>query len=113
MKEQFRAIFTADIEPADAIAQLDRWTTRALRSRLAPFVKAATTMRERRGIIINAIEQGISNGRVEGLNTKVRLIIRRGYGYHSANAALALVMLACGPINLALPHEQPTPHLTK
>lgn len=107
MKEQFRAIFTAGLAPADAIAQLDRWCTRALRSRLAPFIKAARTMRDRRPIIINAIEQGISNGRVEGLNTKVRLIIRRGYGFHSANAALALVMLSCGPINLTLPHEQP------
>lgn len=105
MKEQYRAIFAAGIEPADAIASLDRWITRALRSRLAPFVKAARTMRERRGLIVNAINEGISNGRVEGLNTKVRLIIRRGYGFHSANAALALVMLACGPINLTLPHE--------
>lgn len=41
------------------------------------------------------------------INVKVRLIIRRGYGFHSAKAALALVMLACGPINLTLPHEQP------
>lgn len=106
MKEQFRAIFAAGINPADAIASLDRWITRALRSRLAPFVKAARTMRDRRGIIINAINEGISNGRVEGMNVKVRLIIRRGYGFHSANAALALVMLACGPINLVLPHEQ-------
>ena len=109
MKEQFRAIFTTGLEPADAIGSLDRWITRALRSRLAPFVKAAQTMRDRRGIIINAINEGISNGRVEGLNLKVRLIIRRGYGFHSANAALALVMLTCGPINLQLPHEHPTP----
>lgn len=107
MKEQFRAIFAGDLETAEAIEALDRWTTRALRSRLTPFVKAARTMRDRRGIIINALEQGISNGRVEGLNTKVRLIIRRAYGFHSADAALALVMLACGPIDITLPHERP------
>ena len=107
MKEQFRAIFAGDLEPADAIVLLDRWCARAQRSHLAPFVKAAKTMRERRGLIVNALEQGISNGRVEGLNTKVRLIIRRAYGFHTANAALALVMLACGPINLQLPHERP------
>jgi len=29
-------------------------------------------MRERRDLILNAVEHGISNGRVEGLNTKVR-----------------------------------------
>ncbi len=106
MKEQFRAIFAGDLEAAQAIALLDRWIARASRSRLAPFVKAAKTMRERRPIIVNAIEAGISNGRVEGLNTKVRLLVRRAYGFHSAEAALALVMLACGPITLQLPHEQ-------
>jgi len=72
----------------------------------APFVRAARTMRERRGLIVNTLEHGISNGRVEGLNTKVRLIIRRAYGFHSADAALALVMLSAGPINLKLPHER-------
>ena len=108
MKEQFRAIFAAGLEPADAIAMLDRWITRALRSRLEPFIKAARTMRDRRTHIVNAIEHDLTNARVEGLNTKVRLIIRRGYGFHSAKAALALVMLACGPINLTLPHERQT-----
>lgn len=106
MKEQFRSVFSGDLEAAEAIEALDRWIARASRSRLAPFVKAARTMRERRGIIVNAIEQRISNGRVEGLNTKVRLLVRRAYGFHSAEAALALVMLACGPITLQLPHER-------
>lgn len=105
MKEQFRAIFAGDLPAADALALLDRWISRASRSRLASFAKAAKTIRERRGLIQNALEAGISNGRVEGLNTKVRLIIRRAYGFHSAEAALALVMLACGPIDLKLPHE--------
>lgn len=65
MKEQFGAIFIGGLEPADAIEALDRWTTRALRARLASFAKAARTIRDRRGIIVNALEQGISNGRVE------------------------------------------------
>lgn len=110
MKEQFRAIFAGDLDPADAIALLDRWIARAQRSRLPAFVKVARTMRDRRGLIVNALEHGISNGRVEGLNTKVRLIVRRAYGFHSAEATLALVMLACGPITLTLPHEHPTAH---
>lgn len=106
MKEQFRVIIAGDLEPVDAIDALDRWCARALRSRLPAFVKVARTIRDRRPIIVNALQHGINNGRVEGLNTKVRLIIRRGYGFHSANAALALVMLACGPITLTLPHER-------
>ncbi|HSH59811.1 MAG TPA: ISL3 family transposase [Acidimicrobiales bacterium] len=110
MKEQFRAILAGDLSRDEAAELLDRWCARAQRSRLAAFVRCARTMRERRHLILNAVEHGISNGRVEGLNTKVRLLVRRAYGFHSADAALALVMLAAGPINLQLPHEhhQPT-----
>jgi transposase len=106
MKEQFRAIFAGDLKATDAIELLDRWIARAIRNRLASFVKAARSMRQRRGIIVNALEQGISNGRVEGMNSKVRLLIRRAYGFDSAEAALALVMLVCGPIKLNLPHTR-------
>ena len=106
MKEQFRSIIGSGLSRDEADVLLERWCNRAQRSRLAPFIKAAKTVRLRRDLILNAIEHGISNGRVEGLNTKVRLIIRRAYGFHSADATLALVMLAAGPINLRLPHER-------
>ncbi|MGH9225349.1 MAG: ISL3 family transposase, partial [Acidimicrobiales bacterium] len=92
--------------PTEAIELIDRWCSRAQRSRLAPFVKAATTVRKHRDGILAAIRYGLSNGLVEGLNNKVRLIIRRAYGFHSADAALAVVMLSCGPIELRLPHER-------
>ena len=94
MKEQFRAILAGDLSRDEAGELLDRWCARASRSRLAPFVNVARTMRQRRDMILNAVEPGISNGRVDGLNTKVRLLIRRAYGFHSADAALAL---SCSP----------------
>lgn len=109
MKEQLRAIVAGgDHSRHEAATMLTAWCRRAARSRLPSFVRLAGTIRERTDMILNAIEHGISNGRVEGFNTKVRLIIRRGYGFHSAKAALALVMLAAGPITLTLPHEKPS-----
>ncbi|MGH3699856.1 MAG: transposase, partial [Pseudonocardiaceae bacterium] len=51
------------------------------------------------------------NGRQEGLNNKVRLIIRRAYGFHSPEATLAAVMLACGPVNLKLLYHTPAIHM--
>ena len=107
MKEQFRAILAGDLTRSQAEALLKRWCGRASRSRLAAFVKVARTISERMDLILNAIEHGISNGRVEGLNTKVRLLVRRAYGFHSAEAALALVMLAAGPVKVLLPHQRP------
>lgn len=64
------------------------------------FVKTAATVRKHHDVIVAAIEHGLANGRHEGLN-KVRLIIRRVYGFHSPEAALVLIMLTCGPTNLS------------
>jgi transposase len=110
LKEAFRAIFAGDLD-TDAVAELiDRWISRASRSRLPAFVKTAKTIRKHRAGILAAIRLGINNARNEGLNSVVRLIINRARGFHSAEAALSLVMLACGPITLQLPHERPNTH---
>lgn len=107
LKEAFRAIFAGDLGPEQVAELIDRWISRASRSRLPAFVKAAKTIRRFRDGLLAAIRLNINNGRAEGLNNVVRLIIRRARGFHSAEAALALVMLTCGPITLQLPHERP------
>lgn len=106
LKEALRAIFSHGVTETEADELLQRWCSWAQRSRLQPFVIAARTIREHREGILAAIRLGINNGRIEGLNNRVRLIVRRGFGFHTAQAALALVMLSCGPIELHLPHEQ-------
>lgn len=109
LKEALRAIFAGDLDQLEAAELLDRFCAKAQRTGLAPFVKLARTLRGHREGILAAIRLGLSNAQHEALNNKVRLIIRRAYGFHSATAALALVMLACGPITLRLPHEDPHP----
>jgi len=106
LKEAFRAIFSGDLDADDTSALLDRWCAKASRSRLPSFIRVAKTIRKHRDGILAAIKLGVNNARAEGLNNHVRLITRRAYGFHSAQAALALVMLSCGPIKLYLPHER-------
>jgi hypothetical protein len=43
---------------------------------------------------------------VQSRNTEVRFTVRLVYDFHSADAALALVLLGAGPIDLQLPHER-------
>ena len=100
-----RAIFAPGLDLKDVTVLIDRFTSRATRSRLEPFIRLAKTITKHREGILAAIRLGITQGRTEALNNKVRLITRRAYGFHTANAALALVLLTCGPINLALPHQ--------
>ena len=105
LKEALRGIFAPDLALEDVTVLIGRFLSRAARSRLEPFVRLGQTIRKHRDGILAAIRLGITQGRTEALNNKVRLITRRAYGFHSAKAALALVMLTCGPIILTLPHE--------
>jgi transposase len=63
---------------------LDRWLAWACRSRIPSFVRLSKTIREHRDGILAAVELGLSNSKLEGLNSKIRLINHRGYGHHSA-----------------------------
>jgi transposase len=109
LKEALRGIFAGDLDVAEVSLLLDRFCSRASRSGLKPFVTLAKTIRTRRVGILAAIRLGINNAQHEGLNRRVRLIINRAYGFHSARAALALVMLSLGPITHVLPHERSDP----
>ncbi len=107
MKEMVRAIFAQGLT-AEAVSELlDRLLSRLSRSRLAPFIRLGRTIRKHREGILAARRLTLSNARAEALNNKVKLLVRRAYGFHSATAALALVHLACGPVTLTLPHANP------
>jgi transposase len=106
LKEMVRAIFAAGLSEHTVAELIDRLLSRLSRSRLKPFVRLGRTIRKHREGILAARRLKLSNARAEAMNNKVKLIVRRAYGFHSANAALALVHLTCGPVTLTLPHEQ-------
>jgi transposase len=102
LKEQLRQIYRLPAEQAAGL--LERWLAWARRSRLAPFRKLARTITDQRAGILAAIEHGLSNARVEAINTQIRLITRRAFGFHSANALIALAMLSLADLCPSLPH---------
>jgi len=90
--------------PSDqAEEHLDAWLAWASRSKLKPFVRLARTIRKHKAGVLSAIELGLSNGRLEGLNSKIRLLSHRAYGFHSANALTATIYLCCAGIQIDLP----------
>jgi transposase len=105
LKEALRDVYSARTSAA-ARRRLSAWLAWASRSRLPPFVKLARTLRQHLEGLLAAIEHGLSNGRLEGLNSKVRLLSHRAFGFHSAEALLALVYLCCSGIHVPLPSDQ-------
>jgi len=107
LKEMVREIFKPGLTVAAVERLIDRLLSRLSRSRLEPFVRLGRTIRKHREGILAARRLNLSNARAEAQNNKAKLLVRRAYGFHSARAALALILLACGPVTLTLPHERP------
>jgi len=90
-------------QPARASEHLDSWSRWASRSKLKPFVRLAKTVRKHKQGIVAYTQTGLSNGVVEGLNNKIRLVMRRAYGFRNTAALKAMVLLCCGGLVLNPP----------
>ncbi|MEX2502386.1 MAG: transposase, partial [Trueperaceae bacterium] len=49
------------------------------------------------------LEHGLSNGRVESVNAKIRLIQQRAFGFHHPSALIALAILTLSGFRPTLP----------
>jgi transposase len=105
LKEGLRDLFRLR-RPDDASVHLDWWLAWACRCRIPAFVTLSKTIRANRDRILAAVELGLSNSKLEGLNSKIRLINHRGYGHHTAAALIAMIYLCCGGITVQLPTER-------
>jgi len=92
LKEELRDLYKLP-HPALAAGHLERWLAWARRCRIPAFVALGRTVRAERDRILAAVELGISNSKLEGLNSKIRLINHRGYGHHSAAAVISMIYL--------------------
>lgn len=101
LKEQLRQVFK--LRGAEGMGLLERWLTWARRCRIEPFVKLAKSIAAYRPGIENALTHGLSNARVEAVNTRLRLLIRVAFGFRSTDALIALAMLSLGGLCPPLP----------
>jgi len=76
---------------------------RALHGSRASAVKARTNGSRSFAEVIAAIELGLSNALIEGINAKIRLINARGYGHHSAQTLSSMIYLCLGGLHPKLP----------
>ncbi|WP_346536086.1 ISL3 family transposase [Micromonospora sp. DPT] len=104
LKEGLRAVFTiARASPTAAVEALDKWIGWARRSRIDVFVDLQRRVMRHRDAIRAAIEHRLSNGPVESINAKIRLITRMAFGFHSPHALIAMAMLSLGGHRPQLP----------
>ena len=102
LKEALRDVYRLR-ELGAAHQFLDRWLAWACHCRIPSFVRLSRTIRSHRDGILAAVELGLSNSKLEGLNSKIRLINHRGFGHHSPAALISMIYLCCGGVTVDLP----------
>jgi transposase len=97
LREAFEAFWTYT-SPTWAGWFIDRWCTRAIRSRLEPIQKFARTLRNHRDLLLNwfRAKKAISAGTVEGLNGNAKLTIRKARGFRSYDVLKVALYHALG-----------------
>ncbi len=59
-------------------------------------MRLAKTLTDHWAAIAAAVLHGLSNARIEAANTRIRLIARRAFGFHTPDALIALAKLTLG-----------------
>lgn len=97
LKESFQALWEYQSYHWAGV-YLDGWLKRAMRSRLEPIKKVARSIRAHEKLILNwfAAKKEFSSGIVEGLNYRIKLTIRKAYGFRTLKAAEIALYHALG-----------------
>lgn len=105
LKEGLRTVFS--LEEGETEEALDQWISWGRRCRIPAFVDLQRRIVKHRAAIDASIEHRLSNALVESTNTKIRLLTRLAFGFHSPHALIALCMLALGGHRPTLPGRIP------
>jgi transposase len=68
---------------------LDEWCARVMKTNLEPMKAVARMLQKHRWLLLNWFEAKgeLSSGSVEGMNYKVKLAMKKAYGYRSLDVA--------------------------
>ena len=97
MKEMLRLLLKIK-DGDEAGAALKRWLWWASHSRINAFKEQYLKLKRHREHILNAIRLGMSNARIEATNNKIKLIVRKAYGFRNIQNMLDMVYLVCSDL---------------
>ena len=106
LKEALRLLLkSTDVKQAEA--DLKHWLWWASHSRIPAFKELYKKIRRHKEHILNTIKLGLSNARIEATNNKIKLIIRKAYGFRNMQNMMDMVYLVCSSIRVPLPNRKP------
>ena len=88
---------------AEAIFYLKRWYFGATHSRLRPVVDAARTIKCFWQGIINFLYPRVTNGLIEGLNSKIKTAMKQAYEFKHVGYPQTITYLVAGRLTFKCP----------
>ena len=105
LKEGLRLLFR--MRGAEAVEAFHDWLRWAHASQIDEFAHLATRVAAIGNRIEATLTHGLSNALVESVNTRIRLLTRIAFGFHSPQPLIALAMLSQGAHRPELPGRHP------
>ena len=96
LKEDFRRIFEEKYDHETASKALEDWVIRVMESGLKGLESFLTTLNNWKTSILNYFNGRVTNGFVEGMNNKIKLIKRKGFGFTNHKHFRYRVLDVCG-----------------
>ena len=105
MKERLRLLLKIkDVDEAEGT--LKQWLWWASHSRIPAFKELYRKIKRHKEHILNAIRLSMSNARIEATNNKIKLIVRKAYGFRNIQNMLDMVYLVCSDLKVPLPNRK-------
>ena len=102
LKELFNDLWSMP-DKVSAEAFLKQWCEEVEKSKIPAFMKFVKTVRSHWSGIIHFVETKITNGILEGINSKVQLAKRRARGYRNINNFINMIYFLCGKLKFDYP----------
>jgi transposase len=99
IKENFRHLWSYETV-GRARAFWKRWNGWAVRSRLAPIIQAAATIRRHIDNVLTFIKHRVTNATSEGLNSKIQTVKQMARGFRNREHFRTAIFLRCGGLDL-------------
>jgi transposase len=97
LKEEFRRLFNDTQDAQTASSLLDTWLEKVRRTGLKSLLAFANTVENGRSSILNYFDSHLTNGFAEGINLKIKLLIRQAFGYRNFSSLRLHILLAFQP----------------
>lgn len=105
LKEKLRLLLKIkDVD--EAAAELKSWLWWASHCRIPAFVELNKKIRRHEEHILNTVRLGLSNARIEATNNKIKLIVRKAYGFRNIQNMMDMIYLVCSDLVIPLPNRK-------